>query len=378
MIPNQRDRFSLPEDVAYLNCAYTAPLLKQAEEAGRGALALKAAPWNLTAEHFFETLRENRRLFARIVDCPAEHVAIIPSVSYGVALAARNLPVTAGQKIVVLQDQFPSNIYAWRRRAMETGAEITTVIQPSDADWTPQILEAIDHQTAVAALPHCHWTDGTLIDLVAVGARCREVGAALVVDGTQSLGAMPFAVADIQPDFLVSTAHKWLLGPYSFGFCYIAPRWQDGVPLEENWLNRENSENFARLVDYRDRYQAGARRFDCGEASNFILAPVAAAALRQILDWDVSAIAATLKVTTDRIAARAQAMGLATASARCRAPHMLGLRMPAAPAPDLPTRLAQAGVYVSVRGSAIRVAPHLYTTAADIDRLFKALGQGLP
>lgn len=373
MIPNQRDRFSLPEDVAYLNCAYTAPLLKEAEEAGRQALAQKAAPWNLTAGHFFETLRENRRLFARIVSCPAEHVAVIPSVSYGVSLAARNIPVAAGQKIVVLQDQFPSNIYAWRRRAVETGAELTTVDQPPDADWTPKIIEAIDRRTAVAALPHCHWTDGTLIDLAAVGARCREVGAALVVDGTQSLGAMPFAVTEIQPDFLITTAHKWLLGPYSFGFCYIAPRWQDGVPLEENWLNREGSEDFARLVDYRDRYQPGARRFDCGEASNFILAPVAAAALRQILDWDVAAIAATLKITTDRIADRAQAIGLAAAPAHRRAPHMIGLRLAAVPAPDLPARLALAGVYVSVRGSAIRVAPHLYTTEADVDRFFEAL-----
>jgi selenocysteine lyase/cysteine desulfurase len=377
MIPNQRDLFSLPADVAYLNCAYTAPLLRAAEAAGRRALAQKAAPWHLTAGHFFETLEENRRLFARIVEGAAAQVAVIPSVSYGVALAARNLPVTAGQKIVVLADQFPSNVYAWRRRAKETGAELTTIVQPLDFDWTSRIIAAIDADTAIAALPHCHWTDGTLIDLVAVGARCREVGAALVVDGTQSLGAMPFSIDAIQPDFLVTTAHKWLLGPYSFGFCYVAPRWQEGTPLEENWLNREGSEDFARLVDYRDHYQPGARRFDCGEASNFILAPVAAAALTQILAWGVPAIAATLKAMTGQIAARAQALGLATAPAEARAPHMLGLRLTAPPPPDLPARLAQAGVYVSLRGSAIRVAPHLYTTETDIDRLFAALGQAI-
>jgi selenocysteine lyase/cysteine desulfurase len=375
MIPNQRDLFSLPDDVAYLNCAYTAPLLKAAEAAGRRALAQKAAPWQLTAGHFFETLEENRRLFGRIVDCPPEAAAVIPSVSYGVALAARNLPVAAGRKIVVLGDQFPSNVYAWRRRAQETGAELSTIAQPPDFDWTPRIIAAIDKDTAIAALPHCHWTDGSLVDLAAVGARCREVGAALVVDGTQSLGAMPFSVAEIQPDFLITTAHKWLLGPYSFGFCYVAPRWQEGTPLEENWLNREGSEDFARLVDYRDSYQPGARRFDCGEASNFILAPVAAAALTQLLDWGVPAIAATLKKITDRIAARAQEMGLETAPSEARAPHMLGLRLAAAPPPDLPARLAAARVYVSLRGSAIRVAPHLYTTDEDIDRLFQALAQ---
>ena len=374
MIPNQRERFRLPPEVAYLNCAYTAPLMKTAEAAGRRALARKAAPWELTADHFFETIRENRRLFARIIASAAEDVALIPSVSYGVALAARNLPVAAGQKIVLLQDQFPSNVYTWRRRALDTGAELTTVDRPGNGDWTAAILEVIDRDCAIAALPHCHWTDGTLVDLVAVGARCREMGAALVVDGTQSLGAMPFAVADIQPDFLITTAHKWLLGPYSFGFCYIAPRWQeDGIPLEENWLNREGSEDFARLVDYRDAYQPGALRFDCGEASNFILAPVAAEALRQILDWKVVDIAATLKSRTDDIANRAHDAGFSTAPAAFRAPHLIGLRLASPPPPDLPLRLSAAGVYVSVRGSAIRVAPHLYNTEDDIDRLFQAL-----
>ncbi len=378
MIPNQRDCFSLPSEVAYLNCAYTAPLMKAAEAAGRRALAQKASPWELTAGHFFETIRQNRRLFARIIESAAEDVALIPSVSYGVALAARNLPVAAGQKIVLLQEQFPSNVYAWRRRALETDAVLVTVDRPRDSDWTSALLAAIDRDCAIAALPHCHWTDGTLIDLAAVGARCREMGAALVVDGTQSLGAMPFAVADIQPDFLITTAHKWLLGPYSFGFCYIAPRWQrDGVPLEENWLNREGSEDFARLVDYRDNYQAGALRFDCGEASNFILSPVAAEALKQILDWKVVDIAATLKIRTDDIAERAQAAGFETAPAAFRAPHLIGLHLASPPPPDLPNRLSAAGVYVSVRGRAIRVAPHLYNTEEDIDRLFRALEKGL-
>ena len=378
MIPNQRDCFSLPSEVAYLNCAYTAPLMKAAEAAGRRALAQKASPWELTAGHFFENIRQNRGLFARIIESAAEDVALIPSVSYGVALAARNLPVAAGQKIVLLQEQFPSNVYAWRRRALESGAVLVTVDRPRDSDWTSALLAAIDRDCAIAALPHCHWTDGTLIDLAAVGARCREMGAALVVDGTQSLGAMPFAVSEIQPDFLITTAHKWLLGPYSFGFCYIAPRWQkDGVPLEENWLNREGSEDFARLVDYRDNYQTGALRFDCGEASNFILSPVAAEALKQILDWKVVDIAATLKIRTDDIAERAHAAGFETAPAAFRAPHLIGLHLASPPPPDLPNRLSAAGVYVSVRGSAIRVAPHLYNTEEDIDRLFRALEKGL-
>jgi selenocysteine lyase/cysteine desulfurase len=359
--------------VAYFNCAYTAPLLKSAEAQGKSAVSLKSSPWKLGTDLFFRDLNENRALFAALVDAPPAHVALIPSVSYGIALAAHNLPVAAGQTIVVLEDQFPSNVYVWQRLARSSGAGVTVVPRPEDGDWTPAVLNAITSRTAVAALPHCHWTDGTLVDLKAVGEKCRECGAALVVDGTQSLGAMPFSVPDSQPDFLVTTAHKWLLGPYSYGFCYVAPRWHGGRPLEENWLNREGSENFAKLVHYREGYQEGAKRFDAGEASNFILSPIAGAALRQILDWGVGNIAATLRTRTDAIAARAEALGLLAAAREYRAPHLIGLRHPRGFPADLPLRLAAANVFASARGDSIRIAPHVYNTDADVERLFRVL-----
>ena len=373
MIPCQRDLFNIPEDVVYFNCAYTSPLLKEAEALGQAAVIQKTAPWELSTDLFFSYLNENRALFATLVDAAPTDVAVIPSVSYGIALAALNLPVTEGQEIVVLQDQFPSNIYAWLRSARRNGAAIVTVPRPSGGDWTPAVLEAISSRTAVAALPHCHWTDGTLIDLKQVGIKCRACDAALVVDGTQSLGAMPFSIEEIKPDFLVTTAHKWLLGPYSYGFCYVAPQWQQGLPLEENWLNREGSEDFARLVQYRELYQEGAKRFDAGEASNFILAPIAGAALKQILAWGVDQIAATLGARTDAIAARAEAMGLAVAPTANRAPHMLGLRHPRGFPEDLPASLARANVFASARGDSIRIAPHLYNTDTDVERLFQIL-----
>jgi len=377
MIPCQRDLFSMPDDVAYFNCAYTSPLLVHAESAGKQAVMQKSAPWELTTDFFFTCLNENRALFASLVNAAPTDIAVIPSVSYGIALAARNIPVEAGQTLVVLQDQFPSNIYSWLRLARSHGAEIVSVPRPSDSNWTPAVLDAISSRTAVAALPHCHWTDGTLIDLKVIGKKCRACGTALVVDGTQSLGAMPFSVKDIQPDFLITTAHKWLLGPYSYGFCYVAPRWQQGVPLEENWLNRENSEDFARLVQYREAYLDGAKRFDAGEASNFILAPIAGAALQQILSWGVDQIAATLRARTDAIAARATSIGLEVAPAANRAPHMLGLRHPQGFPDDLPASLAQANVFASARGDSIRIAPHVYNNDKDVDRLFAVLEKAL-
>jgi selenocysteine lyase/cysteine desulfurase len=373
MIPCQRELFDLPENITYLNCAYTSPLLKVAQEAGRAAIQAKANPWTITAGDFFTSADTARELFARLVNSKSDDVALVPAVSYGIALAARNLPVEQDQTIVILQDQFPSNVYAWMRLAHEKMAVVRTVHRPSDNDWTAALLKAIDSSTAIVAVQNCHWTDGTVVDLEKVGEKCRAMNAALVVDGIQSIGAMPFSIDRIQPDFAVAASHKWLLGAYSFGFCYVAPKWQAGTPLEENWFNRAGSEDFARLVDYRESYQPGAKRYDQGEASSFILAPIAAAGIRQILDWGVEDISKTLQSKTDAIADRAQHMGLNVAPARTRAPHMIGVSKPGGFNKDLPQLLAQDNIFVSVRGESVRISPHLFTTDEDIDRLFTVL-----
>lgn len=377
MIPCQKSKFDIPDHITYLNCAYTSPLLCSSEKEGVSAVQAKRTPWKITPADFFTTLESIRGLFSRIVNCPADDVAIIPAVSYGIALAARNIPLKEGQNILVLEDQFPSNIYSWNRLAEKSKGQVRIVKRPRDYDWTSAIIRAMDEKTAIVALPTCHWTDGTLIDLVRIGEICRAEKSALVLDGTQSLGAMPFSIQDIQPDFLITTAHKWLLGPYSMGFCYVHPRWQKGVPLEENWLNRKGSQDFSRLVDYQNDYQPGARRFDVGESSNFILSPVVKASLSQLLEWGVENIARTLCSKIDAISRTAKELGYELPPQPMRAPHMVGLSMPGGVPKNLPLRLSEKNIYVSVRGDAVRIAPHLYNTDEDLARLFEALQQKL-
>jgi selenocysteine lyase/cysteine desulfurase len=376
LIPSQRHLFDLPADVAYLNCAYMSPLLRRAAEVGADAIARKCRPWRISAQDFFTESERARALFAELLGARVDDIALVPAASYGLAAAAANLPLEPGQRILVLAEQFPSNVYTWRAHAERTGGEMVTVARPSDDDWTRAVLARLDERVAVAALPHCHWIDGGLLDLAAISARCREVGSALVVDATQSLGALPLDLAAVRPDYLVCPGYKWLLGPYSLGYLYVAPAHQDGLPLEQNWIARAGSEDFARLIDYQDPYQPGARRFDVGERSNFALVPVGMVGLEQLLAWGVDRIAATLAAMTAAIAERAAGLGLAATPAHLRAGHYLGLRFRRAPE-RLPERLAKEQVYVSVRGDSLRVTPHLYNDEADIDRLFEVLEAAL-
>jgi selenocysteine lyase/cysteine desulfurase len=373
MLPCQRHLFDIPDDVAYLNCAYMSPLMKSALEAGTVGLARKARPWQITSAQFFTGSEEFRTTAGQLLDCSPDCIAVVHSASYGIATAARNLPVNKGQGILVLEEQFPSNYYAWQRLAEDSGASLKIVPWPEDQDWTAAVLNSLTADVAIAALPHVHWTSGGRLDLVRIGDACRKLGAALVLDLTQSLGALPFSVREVQPDFAVAASYKWLLGPYSIGLLYVAPKWQGGMPLEENWIQRANASDFASLILYTGNYDAGARRFDMGERSNFALLPAAVRAMKQLLEWDIAKISETTGALNRHMAELAANLGFFAPAEPLRAPHYLALRRKAVVPKELPEILAREKVFVSVRGSSIRVTPHVYNKVEDGERLIGCL-----
>lgn len=379
MFSCQKPLFSLPRGLHYLNCAYMAPMARPVEEAGIEGIRRKRNPSAIGPADFFAESERVRSLFGRLIHSDPSAVALIPSASYGIAAIASNLVVERGDRIVVLEEQFPSNVYAWRRVAEETGASVVTVGPRRGgagraADWNEQILEAIDRQTAVVAMPNVHWTDGTRFDLVEISARAREVGAALVVDGTQSVGALPFDVRDVQPDALICAGYKWLLGPYAIGLAYFSERHHGGRPLEENWIARRHSERFSGLVAYEDRYQPGAVRYDVGERSNFILLPMMAAALALVLHWGPPSIQSYCEALMRPLIDEAEELGFQIETPTGRGHHLMGLRVSdGTDLERLRLALAQHNVSLSMRGSAVRISPHVYNDEQDVEALIDAL-----
>lgn len=379
-IGSQRGLFDIAADVAYFNTAYNAPQLNASRERLVAAAGAKSRPWERFPDDFFADAEAIRQLCARVFGGDADGYAIIPAASYGVSTAARAIEpaLGAGDRIIVLDEDFPSNVLPWRRVARETGARLVTVPAPRDLDWTSAALREIERGAKVVALFHAHWTNGALVDLAQIGDACRAVGSTLVLDATQSFGALPLDLQAVRPDFLVAAGYKWLLCPYGFGLMYVAPAWREARPLEEHWLGREGASNFGSLVNYVDAYRPGARRFDVGETCATTILPGAIPALEQLGTWGIGTIAATLAVINRRIAERLVELGFELPPERVRAPHMFGARLPdGSDVRDLAGALRARRVFVSQRGNSLRFAPHLHVTQADVDQLLNAIEHAL-
>ena len=383
MLACQRPLFDLPEEIAYLNCAYMSPLLLSVTETGIQNIHKKARPFEIFPDDFFKYQEMVKRNFARLVNISNwERVAIIPSASYGVATVCRNLKMTAGQEILVASEQFPSNYYSWERKASECGGSLQIVdirgLGSSPARANELILESISERTAAVALSHVHWADGLLYDLETIRRRTREVGAILVLDGTQSVGALPFDAALIEPDALICAGYKWLMGPYSLGCAYYGSYFDDGEPLEENWINRRHSENFAGLVDYESDYRPFASRYSVGESSNFILASMLNHAIEQLLNWGVGEIQDYCKKVSAGFVEQVKDRGGLVLEEEHRCGHLFGVRIPGqANLEALRNHCLEEKVFVSIRGDAVRISPHVYNTEEDFARLlscFKKAG----
>ena len=372
-----RAEFDIPRDVCYLNAAYMTPQPRRVVEAAIRGATRRAQPWHITPPDFFSAVELLRAAFASQVGCSADNIAIVPSAGYGVSCAANNLSTRPGDIILALDDQFPANYYAWRRQTLVSQAEFHIVSTESGQSWADALLEAIEFlgdRIRIATLEWHHWATAGFVDLDTVVPALRDVGARVVLDLTQTIGGYPIDLSRLAPDFAVAAGYKWQFCPYGVAFLYVDDRYFDGVPIEEAWMGRDGADDFSRLADFTDLYQPGARRFDMSAKSSFSNIAGALAALRLLDKWGIDTISATLDATNARIAGILASHGFETTPADARARHFQGARLPATDPRKLAARLVDNGVYASVRGDHLRVAPHLYTDDSDLNRFDEVLG----
>lgn len=372
MLPSQRTLFDIPEDICYLNAAAVGPLPRAVKAAGEHGVARKAQPWAIEPDNARRQFERARSAAARLINADPDDVALISSISYGVATAGKVLSVPRGGRVLLLQDDHSSPVLEWMGRAEAQGFSIEVVARPDDGDWTSALLTAIDRAGAppvgMASISSVHWADGCAVDIERVGAALRKVGARFVIDATHGAGVMNIDVRRLDPDFLVFPTYKWVLGPYGRAFLYVAKRWQNGVPIEQAGAQRLDM-NSERAPYMRDTaYVKSARRYDMGERDHYISLEMASVGMEMVAGWGQDAIAERLRMLTDRLADGLRNSGVLVSDARVRAPHILCLHFPRGMPDEMIQRLEAEKVYVSPRLGRIRISPHVYNDEADVDR----------
>jgi selenocysteine lyase/cysteine desulfurase len=372
MLPSQRALFDIPREICYLNAASWSPLPIATQDAGRAGVARKGQPWLIDPAHPAAQYERARRAAARLINADADDVALISSVSYGVATAAKLMTVPARSRVLVLENDHSSAVLEWMTRAPSGRFTVEVVPRPGDGDWTAAVLAAIERTGAppvgLASISSVHWSDGGVVDMDRVAAALRRQGAMLLVDATHAAGVMMIDVRSLDPDFLVFPTYKWLLGPYGRAFLYVAKRRQDGVPLEQTSYGRRAITS-ERESYYRDtEFVAGARRFDMGERDHFISLEMASIGMEMMAQWGCEAVQGRLRGLTARLADQLRNGGVAIPDAAVRAPHILSLQFPAGMPERLIERLAAERVYVAPRVGRVRISPHVYNDEEDINR----------
>ena len=376
----QIDKFIIEGNKTYLNCAYMSPMLESVENAGLRGLKLKRAPHNILPEDFFTDVNSLKKSFAKLINLNEhERIAISSSVSYGLANVTNNIELNEGDNVILIGDQFPSNVYPWMELTKKYNANIKFVNKPnseSDAGevWNKKILNSINKKTKVVTMGLVHWADGTIYDIEKIRNKTKEIGALLIIDGTQSIGVMPFDIKKIQPDALVCAGYKWLMGPYGIGLSYYGPFFDRGKPVEESWINRKNSEDFANLINYEDEYGKYAKRYSTGQQSNFINISMLKAGIDQLNSWGIENIYDYIKSITAPYFPILDKKNTWYEDSKYRSAHLFGIR-PKKNMKNILKEIRENNIFISLRGDIIRVSPSVYNTKEDVQKLFECIAK---
>ena len=376
----QLDLFKIPEDVTYLNTASFSPAFRAIEEAGIKTVLEKNRPDLYDMGDFFGPITELRALFAQLIESDeVDRVVSIPSVSYGLANVANNLTLKPSDEILIIDEQFPSNYYIWEKLSKKYDATLKIIKAPETnvnrgKQWNQLILDSITENTALVTMGQVHWSNGVLFDLKAIREKTKLNGSLLVIDGSQTIGAFPFSVKEVHPDALIVAGYKWLFGPYGGAFGYYGSYFDNGNPIEENWINRLESENFSALTSYQTAYKPLAQRYGVGESSSFIYVHMRIAALKQIIEWGPIRIQEYCKELSVEAASELRKLGCYIENDEDRSHHMFGVEFPENLNIDSLKELLKANkVHVSFRGRFMRVSCHLFNTKSHFETLVKCV-----
>lgn len=356
----------------YLNAASTGPLPERSVRAEQQFTRLRATPYLISQERQFAVLDAARESIARLIHADAAEVALATNTSTGLNLAAWTLPLGRGDIAIIPDREFPANVYPWMAAAAARGFTLQQIPCREGLLDEDALLDALDRPgVRVLSVSWVGFATGVVADLERLGAACRARGILFVVDAIQGLGALTLDVHRTNIDILACGAQKWLLSPWGSGFTWVRRELvRELAPQPVSWLAVAGSDDFSRLLQYDMTWRDDARRFEQITLPFQDFAGMVAS-LDLLHELGPAIVAEHIHARATEILDGAAQLGIPLVTPRDRHAGIACIRPADADATS--ARLNEARVAHSVREGTIRLSPHCYTTAHDVELAIDAL-----
>jgi selenocysteine lyase/cysteine desulfurase len=369
------------DDVTYLNFAAHAAIPRVALNAVQSSVDAKMRPHIVDDWSFFSVAASLRQTLATLIGANADEVALTSGAGAGLAAIAYALKWSVGDEVVIARGEFPVQYATWKPMEAREGIKVRIAVAQGPFIQSDDLVAAMTPRTRVVSVSHVRFDDGSMLDVSSLATACKRNGTLLVLDVSQSCGAIPMNVRSLGADFIVCAGYKYLLSPWGTGFLWTRKENLDSLqPGPYNWLC-QGVESFARLNYVNPEPAPSLSRWDSAEAAsiyNFNLTVMEASA-KFVLDAGPALIRdhnqALIEHFFDRLPDGYRLASPRQASQRgvfgC---IEVGNR---ADTESLYQTLRAEGFVVALREGKIRVAPHLLNSTQDMDRLLVVMARAL-
>ncbi|MGB8475703.1 MAG: aminotransferase class V-fold PLP-dependent enzyme [Candidatus Acidiferrum sp.] len=367
------------EDATYLNLAGQSPMPKVSLRALQAAQEWKKFPHHKPDATFFEVPNRIRATIAKLIGGKPEEIAITTGASTGVAAVAYGLTWKPGDEVITAKGEFPLQYTAWKPMEDREGLKLKIVAPHEKFITADDLIAAMTPRTRVVSVSLVRFNDASLLDAARVAAACHAQGTLLLLDVSQACGTLPIDVEKLGADFMVSAGYKGLLSPFGTGFFWAKSEHIANMrPGPFYWMAVAGSDNFASLNFDNPKPAAAAKRWDAAEPAsyfnfNLVAMDVSTDFVLRVGPETVGAHnRALIEFMYERLPKDRCVPASPLNAARRGAYGCFAARTPEKTA-ELYQKLRAENIIVSLREGNIRVSPHLYNTARDIDRLISVI-----
>ncbi|HXA77924.1 MAG TPA: aminotransferase class V-fold PLP-dependent enzyme [Candidatus Acidoferrales bacterium] len=377
MDTDYRSEFADFEGMAYLNTALQGPMPLAAARESQAALEWKKRPDRLADTAYFDLPDRVREKVSRVIGARPDEIAVTSGASAGLASVAAGIDWKPGDEVLVGRGEFPAHFSTWLRYE-QAGKLRVRVVEPRGRFITADdYIAQIGPQTRIISASFVRFDNGARLDSAPLGEVCRKAGVALLLDISQCAGSMPMNIRELGATMAVCSGYKWLLGPYGAGFFWIANEWIERLPLGAVYfMALEGARDFHALPSEKFQPMPGARRWDSPETANFTNLAAFESSLDLLLRIGLDSVARHVDGLVGELIERLPRDRCVLASPKerpKRGPYVCVSARNQEETMALYQRVRAEQIHVSLRDNALRIAPYLCNTSAEISRLVEVL-----